>query len=51
MYLLDIAVLSEPRKRRRAPRPVEWLGRVRPTRLHLSVVTIGEVKKGIGAPD
>ena len=47
MYLLDTMVLSELRKRRRAPGLVEWLERVRPTDLYLSVVTIGEVEKGI----
>jgi hypothetical protein len=47
MYLLDTMVLSELRKSRRDPGFVEWLKRVRPTDLFLSVVTIGEVEKGI----
>jgi len=47
MYLLDTVVLSELRKPRRHPNLVSWLEDVRPTDLYLSVVTIGEVEKGI----
>jgi toxin FitB len=47
MYLLDTMVLSELRKLRRDPSLVRWLERVRPTDVYLSVVTIGEVEKGI----
>jgi predicted nucleic acid-binding protein len=47
MYLLDTMVLSELRKRRRDHNLVGWLERVRPTEVYLSVVTIGEVEKGI----
>jgi toxin FitB len=47
MYLLDTMVLSELRKARRNPNLVGWLEHVRPTDLFLSVVTIGEVEKGI----
>jgi hypothetical protein len=47
MYLLDTMVLSELRKGRRDPSLVGWLQRVRATDLYLSVVTIGEVEKGI----
>lgn len=47
MYLLDTMVLSELRKSRRHPQLVAWLQSVRPNDLHLSVVTIGEVEKGI----
>src|ERR687898_2032331 len=47
MYLLHTTVLSELRKSRRDPALVEWLKSVRPTDLFLSVVTIGEVEKGI----
>jgi predicted nucleic acid-binding protein len=47
MYLLDTVVLSELRKSRRDPRLVDWFEHVRPSDLYLSVVTIGEVEKGI----
>jgi hypothetical protein len=47
MYLLDTMVLSELRKWRRDPSLVGWLERVRATDLYLSVVTIGEVERGI----
>ena len=47
MYLLDTMVLSELRKSRRDPALVKWLGSVRPTDLFVSVVTIGEIEKGI----
>jgi toxin FitB len=47
MYLLDTVVFSELRKWRRDPSLVNWLEHVRPTDVYLSVVTIGEVEKGI----
>ena len=47
MYLLDTMVLSELRKTRRDARLVAWLGKVPAADLRLSVVTIGEVEKGI----
>lgn len=47
MYLLDTMVLSELRKRRRDTNLVAWLEHVRPSDVFLSVVTIGEVEKGI----
>jgi toxin FitB len=47
MYLLDTMVLSELRKARRDTGLVSWLSDVRPEDLHLSVVTVGEVEKGI----
>lgn len=47
MYLLDTMVLSDLRKRKRDPRLVAWLKDIRPGDLYLSVVTIGEVEKGI----
>jgi toxin FitB len=47
MYLLDTMVLSELRRWRPDPSLVEWLEHVRPTDVYLSVVTIGEVEKGI----
>jgi hypothetical protein len=47
MYLLDTMILSELRKSRRDPSLIRWLEHVRPTDVYLSVVTIGEVEKGI----
>ena len=47
MYLLDTVVLSELRKSRRDPSLTGWLEHIRPTDVYLSVVTIGEVEKGI----
>jgi predicted nucleic acid-binding protein len=47
MYLLDTMVLSELRKSRRDPSLTGWLEHTRPTDVYLSVVTIGEVEKGI----
>jgi hypothetical protein len=47
MYLLDTVVLSDLRRRQRDPRLVAWLKDTMPVDLFLSVVTIGEVEKGI----
>jgi toxin FitB len=47
MYSLDTMILSELRKSRRNPSLTGWLEHVRPTVVFLSVVTIGEVEKGI----
>jgi toxin FitB len=47
MYLLDTTVLSELRRSRRDPALVKWLRGVRPTDLFVSVVTIGEIERGI----
>ena len=45
MYLLDTNIVSEAR---RGTRPaVEWLRSVRPDMLHLSVITLGEIARGI----
>ncbi len=47
MYLLDTNVLSELRKPRRNPNVVSWVRAVPADGLYLSVVTVGEVAKGI----
>lgn len=44
-YLLDTNVLSEAR--RHAPRAVAWLRAVDPAALFLSVISVGEITKGI----
>ena len=46
-FLLDTDVLSALRRRDRHASVVEWVERQRTTDLHLSVVTIGEVERGI----
>jgi len=46
-YLLDTVVLSELRRNSRNPRVVDWLGSTSSADLFLSVVTVGEVEKGI----
>jgi len=51
-YLLDTNVLSELRRRDPEPKVVRWLGDRPASTLHLSVLTIGELRKGIeGVPD
>ena len=47
MYLLDTNILSELRKPRRNPNVVNWVAAVPADGLHLSVITIGEIAKGI----
>lgn len=47
MYLLDTNVLSELRKANRNSNVVDWLAGVPPDSLYLSVITIGEIAKGI----
>ena len=46
-YLLDTCVLSELAKTRPEPRVVEWISTTPEERLHLSVLTLGELQKGI----
>ena len=47
MYLLDTSVVSEVRKPRRAPAVVRWLSDAPADSLYLSVITIGEIARGI----
>ncbi len=47
MYLLDTASLSQAVKRRPDPRYVEWFARQNNQSLFVSVLTLGEVQKGI----
>lgn len=46
-YLLDTNVVSEFRRLEPNPGVLDWLNRVNPETVYLSVITIGEVKKGI----
>ncbi|HTN97009.1 MAG TPA: type II toxin-antitoxin system VapC family toxin [Nordella sp.] len=45
MYLLDTNVVSEAR--RGTPQAVTWLRSVDPLKVHLSVITLGEIMRGI----
>ena len=47
MYLLDTDVLSALRRRERNPEAVRWVGIQRTADLHISVVTVGEIERGI----
>ena len=46
-YLLDTNVLSETRKRRPAPAVASWIAATPADRLHVSVLTLGEIGRGI----
>jgi predicted nucleic acid-binding protein len=46
-YLLDTNVLSEGRRKRPDPGVVAWLERTPEKRLFLSVLVLGEIRKGI----
>jgi len=47
MYLVDTDVVSALRKPERSPDLVEWIVRQRTTDLYLSVVSVGEIERGI----
>jgi toxin FitB len=47
MFLLDTVTLSELRRTRRNPSMVAWMERQRTADLFLSVVSIGEIERGI----
>jgi toxin FitB len=47
MFLIDTVTLSELRKRERDPSVVAWFARQRTTDLFLSVISIGEIERGI----
>ncbi len=56
MFLVDTMVLSELRKRRRNPGLITWFQRQRNADLFISVISIGEIERGIArqraaAPD
>jgi len=46
-YLLDTNVLSETRKRQPAAGVAGWIAATPPGRLHVSVLTLGEIEQGI----
>lgn len=45
MYLVDTCVVSEAR--RRTPQAVAWLRAAQPDTLYLSVITVGEITRGV----
>jgi len=47
MFLIDTVTLSELRKRERDPAVVAWFDQQRTTELFLSVISIGEIERGI----
>ena len=47
MFLIDTDVLSALRRRDRNPAIVRWVEGQRTTDLHISVVTVGEIERGI----
>ena len=47
MYLLDTDVLSAVRRRDRNPETVRWIEAQRTSDLYMSVVTVGEIERGI----
>lgn len=47
MYLLDTSVVSAARRPDRAPRVAQWLRAQTDAELFLSVVTLGEIERGV----
>ncbi len=47
MYLLDTDVLSVLRRRQRNPAIEEWYERQNSSNLHISVITLGEIQRGV----
>ncbi len=46
-YLLDTNVLSETRRKKADERVMAFLARAEPTALYISVLTLGELRKGV----
>jgi predicted nucleic acid-binding protein len=46
-YLLDTNVLSEPGRASPNPGVLAWLKKLDPLEVHLSVLTLGEIGKGV----
>lgn len=46
-YLLDTSVISEFRKTAPNPAVLDWLNQIEPETVYLSVITVGELQKGI----
>lgn len=50
-YLIDTNVLSELRRKSPDPGVADWFSQRPPSRLYLSVLTLGEIRKGIEGVD
>ena len=48
-FLLDTNIVSELVKRKPEPRVAAWIDSIDENLLHLSVLTFGEIRKGIGS--
>lgn len=46
-FLLDTCIISEPKQKQPSQRVLEWLDAQDESKLFLSVLTIGEIRKGI----
>jgi predicted nucleic acid-binding protein len=46
-FLLDTCIISEPKQKQPSQRVLEWLDAQDESKLFLSVLTVGEIKKGI----
>ena len=47
MYLIDTVIVSELRRLKRNTRLTSWIDRQRTSDLFISVVTVGEIERGI----
>lgn len=47
-FLLDTNVISEPKQKKPNKKVLEWLDAQDESKLYLSVLTVGEIRKGIG---
>ena len=47
MFLIDTDVLSALRRRERFPQVAQWMSKQRAADLYLSVVSIGEIERGV----
>ena len=46
-YLLDTGIISELRKKNCNPGLISWISGIRPDEAFLSVLTLGEIRRGI----
>jgi len=50
-FLLDTNIISEPKQKKPNRKVLEWLGEQDESKIYLSVLTIGEIRKGIARLD